>query len=99
MGRAVRHIPFDELANSLTDVFDRIVREHVSVVVEREGNPIAVVSPITPRTSKRGRHTKTAADHEAFLAAAGSWAKVDIDTFIQEIYEGRERSSRPPVDL
>jgi NADPH-dependent glutamate synthase beta subunit-like oxidoreductase len=42
---------------------------------------------------------KTPADYEAFLSAAGSWADVDVDAFLADVYESRRRSTRPPVEL
>jgi hypothetical protein len=46
-----------------------------------------------------GVAAKTKADFEAFRAAAGSWKDVDTDKLIEDIYESRRRSSRPPVEL
>ena len=49
--------------------------------------------------SRVSRRVKTEADYEAFRAAAGSWKDVDTDRLIEDIYESRRRSSRPPVEL
>ena len=35
----------------------------------------------------------------SFVTAAGSWKDVDADGLVKEIYESRERSSRPPIEL
>jgi len=45
-------------------------------------------------------YKKTKTDYEAFLSAAGSWkGLVDPDKLIEDIYESRRRSSKPPVEL
>lgn len=71
-------------------------------LLRRDGEDVAVLMPVSAepvvrrRTSPRRR---TKADHEAFLASAGSWQDVDTDQFIEDNYESRRSSSRPPVDL
>ena len=53
------------------------------------------VKPVgRPKPPKR---TKTDEDYEAFLASAGGWADVDVDTFLKD-NDGSRTSSRPPVD-
>jgi antitoxin (DNA-binding transcriptional repressor) of toxin-antitoxin stability system len=68
-------------------------------VLRKDGEEIAVVVPLPqPRGRRRGR-VKTEADYAAFRHAAGGWADVDTDALIEQIYEDRKRSSRPPVEL
>lgn len=68
-------------------------------LLRREGEDLALLTPVTPAvTSRRGRK-KTQADYDAFRAAAGSWKDVDTDKLLEEIYESRRLSSRPPVEL
>jgi hypothetical protein len=99
MARALRRIPFEELERDPAGVFDRIQRERASVVVEREGSPIAVVKPVPAAKASRRHREKFAADREAFLSSAGAWMDVDTDKLIRDIYEGRRISDRPPVEL
>jgi hypothetical protein len=42
----------------------------------------------------------TAEDYAAFRSAARGWKDlVDVDRFIEDIYESRRISTRPPVEL
>lgn len=52
-----------------------------------------------PRKSSSRRKKPTLEDYEAFRSAAGSWADVDTDKLIEDIYAMRRRSNRPPVEL
>lgn len=65
-------------------------------VLRRANEDLAVLMPV-PKTSRR--REKTEADYEAFRSSAGSWKDVDTDKLIDDIYESRRRSSRPPVEL
>jgi hypothetical protein len=99
MARELRRIPFEELERDPAGVFDRIQRERASVVVEREGSPIAVVKPVPAAKGPRPRRAKTA-DIEAFLSSAGGWrGLVDVDRFKEDNAASRRLSSRPPVEL
>ncbi len=64
-------------------------------VLSRRKKPLAILRPI----EKKRKRTKSKDDYEAFLASAGSWADVDTDKLIEDIYESRRISSRPPVKL
>jgi len=66
--------------------------------LRRGGREIAVLQPVD-RTRPR-RRKPSEKDVDAFLASAGSWkGNVDVDRFLQDIYESRDRPSRPPVEL
>jgi hypothetical protein len=69
-------------------------------VLRRDGEDLAVVVPLPrPKTRRRGRE-KTDADYAAFRSAAGGWKDlIDVDRFIEDIYESRRISTRPPVEL
>jgi hypothetical protein len=70
------------------------------VLRSRDGE-LALVTPIAGRRKRRGRNTlppKTKEQMEAFWSSFGSWKDVDVDKFLDDIYESR-KSSRPPVDL
>lgn len=68
-------------------------------VLRRDGEDLALVIPLPQAKPRRRSRTKTDADYEAFRSAAGGWADVDTDRLINDIYEDRRRSSRPPVEL
>jgi hypothetical protein len=97
MGKAVTRIPFDEFSNNVEDVFDRILRDNEIVEVERHAGEIIVLQPaqVKAKLSKG----KTAADHEAFLSSFGGWSDVDVDTFLNNIYESRRMLPKPAVEL
>lgn len=99
MGKAVRYMSFGEFAGDLDRVFDRIVREHEVVVVERDGRAVAVVEPVRAPKAPSRRRGRTAADYAAFLSSAGGWKDMDVDKFIDENYRSRRISSRPRVEL
>jgi hypothetical protein len=65
----------------------------------RDGETLAVLSPTGGRRSKRRTREPTAEELASFRSAAGSWADVDTDKLVEEIYETRRRSIRPPIDL
>ena len=89
-GLELKRIPFAEFANNLARIFERVIGEGEAVVVETEAGALVALTPIA--------RAKTAADYDAFLASAGSWADVDTDAFLKDIYESR-KSSRPPVSF
>src|SRR5947209_3613477 len=67
-------------------------------VLRRDGEDLAMVVPIPPRGRSRPK-ARTAADYAAFRRAAGSWADVDTDRLIDDIYATRRRSNRPSIEL
>src|SRR5947209_8609401 len=94
------HISFEELANNVTDVFNKVREEHKAVVVEYANGEKFLIKPLSSAKTHRRRSRKgTKADYEAFLASAGSWRDVDTDELIKRIYESRTISTRPPVEL
>ena len=94
------HISFEELADNMTDVFNKVREEHTPIVVEYATGEQVVIKPLRTALKTDRRHRKrTNADHESFLAAAGGWSDVDTDELKKRIYESRAISTRPPVDL
>ena len=96
MTDAQKRISFDEFSKNLARIFERVISEGESIVIEKGEGELVEVKSIAPAKSRRGVVTKE--DDEAFLSAAGGWADVDIDSFLKDIYESR-KSSRPPVEL
>lgn len=69
------------------------------VVLQNDDEVVAEIVPIDAR-SKRPVRKRTQEGREAFLSAAGSWkGLVDADQLIADIYESRNMSIKPPVDL
>ena len=69
-------------------------------LLRRDSEDLAILMPATRESKRRTGRAKTKADHEAFLSSAGSWKDiVDTDKLVEDIYESRRRSSRPPVEL
>ncbi|MBI3942654.1 MAG: hypothetical protein HY326_06525 [Chloroflexi bacterium] len=102
MSKELTHVPFDEFVTNLLDLFDRVVHEHETVIVEREDGTRAILKSV--RARKLRRRQKTEADYEAFRSSAGGWKDVDTDKLIEDIYANRRLadrriSNRPPVEL
>jgi hypothetical protein len=78
---------------------EEVRRNNKALILRRDDKELAVVVPL-PSAPTQVETERTEADREAFLAAAGSWrGLVDTDKLIEDIYESRHRSLRPPVDL
>lgn len=106
MTREPKRIPFDELAGNLATVFDRIVGENETVVVEKGGKEVVLMTLVRPtktrrvdRTARVPRAAQVARSREGIVKAAGSWADVDVEGLKAYFYERRRNSSRPPVRL
>ncbi|MSP12044.1 MAG: hypothetical protein EXR62_03700 [Chloroflexi bacterium] len=98
MSKELTHIPFDEFAAHLSDLFDRVVYEEQAVIVEREDGTCAIFMPLHSR--KMRRRQKTEADYAAFRSSVGAWKElVDVEKLKEDIYASRNISSRPPVEL
>ena len=75
-------------------------------LLRRNDEAVAIITPITsvrtrPPKAPAGQRLKprkmTEADIEAFFAAAGSWADVDTDKLIEDIYAARRVERVPDV--
>ena len=65
----------------------------------RENKPVAVIMPARKAPAKK-KQEKTKTDYEAFLSAAGGWKDlVDTEKLKKDIYESRNISTRPPIEL
>ncbi len=97
--RAVRHLDVDD-DPTILQLAEEVRRAGKPRMLRRAGQDIVVVLPLSvpAASSKRSGKTKPAADYEAFQSAAGSWADVDTDRLIEEIYATRRRSNPPPLE-
>lgn len=99
VAKALRRIPFDEFRANLSPIFDRITREHETVVIERKGDGEVILRPVASRVLTRHR-AKTAADYAAFRASAGGWkGLVDTERLKADTDESRRLSLRPRIEL
>lgn len=96
MTKASDHISFEEFSKNLEKVFERVIAKGESVVIQTDDGELVEIKPAAP--AKSNGKDVTTEDDEAFLSAAGGWADVDIDAFLEDIHESR-KSSRPRVDL
>lgn len=69
-------------------------------ILRRNGEDMAMVVPIAPGHKRKVRRTRTKADYDAFLSAAGGWkGLVDAEKLLADIYESRAISTKPPIEL
>jgi hypothetical protein len=69
-------------------------------MLRRNGEDMAMVILIAHGYKRRIKRARTQADYEAFLSAAGGWkGLVDADRLLADIYESRELSTKPPIEL
>ena len=93
-------IPFDDFARDVEAVFNRVVHSHEEVLIENDKGEVALLRRVSPKKRPKRRRVITDADHQAFLSSLGGWKDlVDTDKLIENIYESRSISSRPPVEL
>ena len=68
-------------------------------ILRKNSEDLAVLMPVTS-ARHRNKRARTRADYEAFRAAAGGWkGLVDTDKLVDDIYESRKISTRPPIEL
>ncbi len=94
----MEHITFEEFSKNIGVIFDRVTKDRATVVVEKEGRLRAVLKPVSA-TPPRSRRPRTAADFAAAIGAAGSWADVDTDRLLADVYASRAVPPSPPVEL
>lgn len=98
----------------LLDLAKEVRKSGEARLLHAAGKPLALIIPLNeteaptrssaldeadPPPRPYPWRKKTAADHEAFRSAAGSWSDVDVDTCLRENAESRQLSTRPPVEL
>jgi hypothetical protein len=88
-------------APDLLHLAEDVQRTHIPRLLQRNGEDIALLLPISAPSIRSRQHqrTPTEADLAAFRQAAGSWQDVDTDHLLEEIRESRRRSVSPPVEL
>lgn len=66
-------------------------------LLTEDGRALAEITPTSRRSVRR--RASPAAQRRHFLAAAGSWADVDTDQLLADIYASRDAPGRPPLEL
>ena len=94
----VTRVPFEEFSRNVKTIFERVLRDDETVLVEDAGNGV-LLTPVHKAKRRRGSAGITKSDREAFLSSFGGWSDVDDEEFVARVYEGRNAPSRPPVEL
>jgi len=81
MGELTR-VPLKEFAKNPAALVNRVASERISIIVEKDGEEVAVLRPARPKAKRRRK--KSAAARKAFLSAAGSWKDIDTDKFLAD---------------
>jgi antitoxin (DNA-binding transcriptional repressor) of toxin-antitoxin stability system len=89
MTKATARVSIDELSRNAAGVVERVSRNGERLVVERNGQALALLAPL-PSTRRPRRRARTAADYEAARSAAGSWAGEDADALVGQVRSSRE---------
>lgn len=99
MVKAVNQIDVTEWPD-LLGIAEQVNETGEACALQRNGEVIAVVVPPGAAGAALGARAKTKEDWDAFARSFGGWkGLVDTDKLIEDIYESRRRSPRPPVEL
>jgi hypothetical protein len=81
----------------LIQIVDQIRASREGVVLRRNGQAVATITPLMNRRPRERRPTQE--DIDAFLSAAGAWkGLVDGDQLIADIYADRDAELRESPD-
>ena len=94
-------IPLTEFAADPIGALERVIERHETTIVERDGVPVARVSPVRGTTERRSRGSSRGSSRgrAALRAAFGGWSDVDTDRLLAEVYADRKADDRPAVAL
>lgn len=95
---ALRYLDLESGPN-LTEVAKSVQASQEPVVLREAGEDIAVISPVDRDARPPVTKIVTGNDLDDLLSVAGSWADIDTDKLIDEIYKQRLVSTRPPIEL
>jgi len=103
MVRELERTEINEIAD-LARLVDEVRASGRPRALTRNGEAVAEIRPVAPRKAaarSRGpkRKPRTAADIEAFLSSAGSWADEDTEKLKAGFRESRAIPPRPMVEL
>lgn len=98
MAQRLKFIDITDVPDALR-IAEEVRRDGEPRILRRDGEDLAILTPL-PRPKRRRRdRTLSQEDYEAFRSAAGGWKDIDTDKLIENIYESRRISTRPPVEL
>jgi len=84
----------------LLKLAEEVSRSGMPRKLRRNGETLAIIAPFSDKRLRRlKKRDLTAQDIADFESAAGSWADVDTDQLLADIYAHREMSYRPPLEL
>lgn len=92
-------ISIDDLSRNVASVIERVSRTKERLVIERDGDELAMLTPVLHRGRSRSIRAKTTAEYEAARSAAGSWAEEDTDMLIAQVRASRAVPPRPRAEL
>ena len=89
-----------EAVTDLTRLVDEIRDTQEAHVLRRRGVEVALILPAKSLARRRRKRILTDADLDELRSLAGRWKdRLDVDTFLAEIYAARDVDDRPPVEL
>jgi hypothetical protein len=96
-----RELKAIDISNSpdLLKLAEEVQASETPYLLRRDGEDIAMLVPAPAASKRRGTPGKSEADMAAFWSSFGGWKDVDTDRLINDIYESRRISTRPPVEL
>ena len=89
-------ITFSEFAANLPIVFERVIREKKSVVVEKKNGKV-IIKPMPLRRMRRRK--KRISDTRAFRSAFGAWRNIVDGDNLKRMLTSERGSNRSPVTL
>jgi hypothetical protein len=97
MANEFRYLEISE-GLDLAALADEVQRTGDAYILRRNGEKVAVLKPALPDEEKQYKNWRPSEEDIALaLSAAGSWAHVDADRLIADIYAAR-RGCLPPSE-
>lgn len=87
-----RRFEFNDFANNLGPIFDRLKREGQPILVAREGE-LYKLEPQEPKAADLWRHYNADRVRKALRASAGALRGVDRDELLADIHAQRAQDS------
>jgi hypothetical protein len=98
MARELKPIDISDTPD-LLKLAEEVRASEKAYLLRRDGEVIAMLVPAPPALRRRDKRRKSEADMAAFWSSFGGWKDVDTNRLINDIYESRRISTRPPVEL
>src|SRR4051812_8279881 len=98
MPKELRPIDISSIPD-LVRIAEQVRASGQALILRHDRENLAIVRPVAPKAKRARRREPSQADWEGFRASAGGWSDVDTDKLVENIYESRRRSIRPPEEL